>query len=76
MTVYVADAHAHVQRLVSVVKMATVLEECIIEEQRSVVYFLCAKRLSAKEIPKEMCPVYVWKCLPRKAVPSWWQTFH
>jgi hypothetical protein len=23
-----------------------------------------------------MCPVYVWKCLPRKAVPSWWQTFH
>jgi hypothetical protein len=29
MTVYVADAHARVQRLVSVVKMATVLEEYI-----------------------------------------------
>jgi hypothetical protein len=28
MTVYVADAHTHVQRLVSVVKMATVLEVC------------------------------------------------
>jgi hypothetical protein len=39
MSVYVADAHAHVQKLVSVVKMATVLEECTIEEQRSVVRF-------------------------------------
>jgi hypothetical protein len=38
MTMYVADAHAHVQRLVSVVKMTTVLEECITEEQRSVVF--------------------------------------
>jgi hypothetical protein len=28
--------HAHVQRLVLVVKMATVLEECHTEEQRSV----------------------------------------
>jgi hypothetical protein len=40
MTVYVADLHEHLQRLVSVVKMATVLEECIIQEQRSVVRFL------------------------------------
>jgi hypothetical protein len=37
MTVYVAAAHAHVQRLVSVVKMAIVLEQCTTEEQRSVV---------------------------------------
>jgi hypothetical protein len=37
MTVYVADAHAHVLRLVSVAKMVTVLEECNTEEQRSVV---------------------------------------
>jgi hypothetical protein len=29
MTVYVADAHAHGQRLASVVKMATLLEEYI-----------------------------------------------
>jgi hypothetical protein len=36
-TVYVADVHAHDQRLVSVVKMATVLEEC----KRSFVFF-CA----------------------------------
>jgi hypothetical protein len=37
MTVEVADAHAHGQRLVSVVKVATVLDECTTEEQRSVV---------------------------------------
>jgi hypothetical protein len=35
MTVYLADAH--VQWLVSVVTMVTVLEECTTEEQRSVV---------------------------------------
>jgi hypothetical protein len=57
MTVYVAEAHALVQRIVSVVKMATVLEECITEEQRSVVRLLWAKGLSAKDIHKEMFPV-------------------
>jgi hypothetical protein len=31
-TVYVADVHAHVQRLVLVVKMATMLEEYTTEE--------------------------------------------
>jgi hypothetical protein len=39
MTVKVVDAHAHIQRLVLVVKMATVLEEYTTEEQRSVVPF-------------------------------------
>jgi hypothetical protein len=47
MTVQVADAHAHVQRIVSVVKMATVLEECTTEEPCSVVRFLWAKGLNA-----------------------------
>jgi hypothetical protein len=37
--VYVADAHAHIQRLVSVVKMVTVLEEYTAEEWRSAVRF-------------------------------------
>jgi hypothetical protein len=37
MTVYVADAHVH--RLVSEVKTATMLEECITEERRSFVLF-------------------------------------
>jgi hypothetical protein len=43
MTVCVADAHARVQRVVLVVKMATVLE-CATEEQRSVVRFFVGKR--------------------------------
>jgi hypothetical protein len=45
MMVYVAGAHAPVQRLVSVVKMATVLEECAAVEQRSVVrFFFCGQK--------------------------------
>jgi hypothetical protein len=47
MTVYVGDAH--VQRLVSVVQMATVLAVYTTEEQRSVVRFLWAKGLYANQ---------------------------
>jgi hypothetical protein len=43
MTVQIADAYAHVQRLISVVKMATVLEGYSNEEQRSVVRSSWAK---------------------------------
>jgi hypothetical protein len=43
MTVYVADAHAHVQRLVLVVKMTTVLEEYATKEQPSIVLFVVEK---------------------------------
>jgi hypothetical protein len=39
MTVSVANAHAHVQRLVSVAKMATVLQDGATEEQRSTARF-------------------------------------
>jgi hypothetical protein len=49
--------HAHIQRLVSVVKMATVLQECVTEEQNYVVRLLWAKGLTAKNIHKEMFPV-------------------
>jgi hypothetical protein len=42
-TVYVADAHAHIQRLVSVDKMVTMLEECPTEEEHHVVHFLLVK---------------------------------
>jgi hypothetical protein len=64
-----ADALAHIQSLVSVVKMATVLEEYITEDQRSVMRFLRAKGLNAKGILKYIFPVYGGKCLSRKAVP-------
>jgi hypothetical protein len=43
----------HVQRLLSVVKMATVLEECTAEEKRSVVPFQCAKGLNPKKKVKK-----------------------
>jgi hypothetical protein len=55
--------------------MATLLEECTSEEQRSVALFLWAKGLNAKDVHKEMFPTYCGKCLSRKAVPPWWQTF-
>jgi hypothetical protein len=51
--------------------MATVLEKCITREQRSVVRFVWAKGLNAKDIHKEMFPVYGGKCLSRKAVHNW-----
>jgi hypothetical protein len=65
MTVYVAEAHAHVQRLVSVIKMATVLEECTTEEQLSMARFLWAKGFDAKDIHKKFS-VYGGKCLSRR----------
>jgi transposase len=67
--------HAHVQSLVSVVKIETVLEECPSEEQRSVVRFLWAKGLNAKDIHKEIFPVYDGKCLLLKAVHNWVKKF-
>jgi hypothetical protein len=50
MTVQVADAHEHVQKLVSVVKMVTTLEECTTRHLHSVVHFLWAKGSGAKDI--------------------------
>jgi hypothetical protein len=62
--------HAHVQRLISVVKMATVLVKYTTEEHRSVVRFSVGKY-----IHKEMFPVYCRKCLSRKAGHNWVEKF-
>jgi hypothetical protein len=43
MTVYVANAHAHVYRLVSTDKIVTLLEEYITEEQLSALPFFVGK---------------------------------
>jgi transposase len=51
--------------------MATVLEGYTTEEQRSVAHFLWAEGLTAKDIHKEMFPVYGGKCLSCKAVHNW-----
>jgi hypothetical protein len=55
--------------------MVTVLEEYATEEQRSVVRFLWAKGLTAKDIHKEMFSVYGGKCLSPKTVLSWVKKF-
>jgi hypothetical protein len=49
-------------------------EECTTEEQRHVVGFLWAIRLSTKDIRKEMFSVYGGKCLSPKVVHNWVQT--
>jgi hypothetical protein len=66
--------HAIVQMLVSVVKMATVLEYTT-EEQLPVVRFLWAKEINAKDIHEEMFSVYCGKCLSRKAIHNWVEDF-
>jgi hypothetical protein len=48
--------------------MAIPLEECTTEKQRSVVRYLWEKGLDAKDIHREMFPVYGGKCLSRKTV--------
>jgi hypothetical protein len=51
--------------------MATVLEKYTTEEHRSVLRFLWAKGLNAKDIYKEIFPLYGGKCLSRKEVHNW-----
>jgi hypothetical protein len=50
--------HVLVQRLVLVVKMETMLEDYTTKEEHSVVCFLWAKGLSAKDIHEKMFPVH------------------
>jgi hypothetical protein len=50
--------------------MVTVLEYTT-EEQSSVIPFFWAEGLNAMDIHKDMFPVYVGKCLSRKAVHNW-----
>jgi transposase len=75
MTVKIAVAHAHVQRLVSVVKMTTLHEDYTAKEQRSVARFLWAKGLTKKDIHKQMFLVYSGKCLSPKVVHNWVEKF-
>jgi hypothetical protein len=77
MTVYVADAHAHVQKLISVVKMATVLEGCTTEEQRSAVRFLfCEQKDSMQSIYIKNRFLFTVGsvCRVKPFIPGW-QTF-
>jgi transposase-like protein len=55
--------------------MATGLEEYPTKEQWSVMRFLWAKGLSAKDIHKEMFIVYRGKCLLHKVIHNWVEKF-
>jgi hypothetical protein len=63
--------NAQVERMVSIVKMATVLKECTDKEQCSAVRFLWLKRLTAKFIHKGLFPVYSEKHLSCKVFHNW-----
>ena len=55
--------------------MAAPLNTCTTIEQRGVVSFLWAKNMKAKDIHKEMLPVYGKHCLSRQAIHNWVQKF-
>jgi hypothetical protein len=62
----IADEHAHVQRMVSGIKMATVFEEYITEEQRSVVGFLfCGQKNSKRRIFIKNCFLFTVRSVCR-----------
>jgi hypothetical protein len=63
--------HAYVQRLVSVVKMATVFEGSITGKQRFIMVFFCGQRDSVQRVFITSFHVYDGKCLSRKAVHNW-----
>jgi hypothetical protein len=75
MTVYVADTHAHVQRLVSVVKMAILLDKCTTEEKHCCAFFLWEKELNEKNIHNEMFSFTMGSVYRVKSFPTGWQMF-
>jgi hypothetical protein len=64
MKVWIEDVHAYVYSLVSVVKMETVLEECTIEEQLSIVSFYGRKN-SVQRLLIKKCFLYLMGSLCR-----------
>jgi hypothetical protein len=71
----VADAHAHDQGLVSLVKMVTVLEEHTTEEQRSVRFF-CGEEDSVQSVLIKICFLFTVGSVCRvKRFTTGWQTF-
>jgi hypothetical protein len=55
--------------------MTTMFEECTIKEQHSLVRFMWANGLNAKDIHKEMFPIYSEKYLSHKVVNNWIDIF-
>jgi hypothetical protein len=55
--------------------MAAPLNTYTTIEQRGITCFLWAKNMEAKDIHKEMLPMYDEYCLSRQAVSNWVQKF-
>jgi len=55
--------------------MAAPLNTCTTIERRGFVRFLWEKNMEAKDIHKEMLPMYCEHCLSRQAVHNWVQKF-
>jgi hypothetical protein len=55
--------------------MASMFEECTTKDTHFVMHFFLAEGLSAKDIHKEMFPVYSEKCLLRKEFLNWVNKF-
>ena len=55
--------------------MAALLNTCTTIEQRGVVRYLWAKDMAAKDIHKELLPMYGEHCLALQAVHNWVQKF-
>jgi hypothetical protein len=76
MTVQVGNAHTHVQKLASEDKIATVLEECTTEEQRSIVRFFCEQKDSMQRIFVKKYFLFMLGSVCRvKRFITGWQTF-
>jgi hypothetical protein len=67
--------HAHVQRLVSVVKIAAVLEEYTTEEQCSVVCFMGKKDSMQRILIKKYFLFTVGRVFRAKGCTSWREMF-
>jgi hypothetical protein len=66
----------HIQRVVSLVIVATVLDECTTEDQRYVLRFFCGQKDSMQKIFIKKCVLFTaGKCLSRKAVHNWVEKF-
>jgi hypothetical protein len=65
MAVEVADAHAHVQRLGSVVRMVIEHEKCTTEERCSVLRFLWGKKNTMRRILTKKCFLLTVGCVCR-----------
>jgi hypothetical protein len=75
MAVSVVDAHAHVQKLVSVAKWRPCLRSVLPKSSVLLCVFFVAKRLDEKDFLEEMFPVDGWKCFSLKAVFNWVEKF-